>query len=304
MLRKALCACLALGLLAPGPLPAQTPSDAEVAKGIKQVEDGDLDIGIFTLDAAARRLAADPARTRELAQAYLYLGIAYLGKGQETLAKTKFREAVQQIRELSLSPDQFPPRVIEFLDAAKQELAKAAPAPSAAPASPAPAAQPSPAPKSKGGSKLPLILLGGAAVAGGAALAAGGGGGGGARPTTPVSPADTRQLVTIGPELLTVAQLNRVFDVFASTSGAFEAKLTWTPAWVPPPSAGPSAALSFQITDGVTQLANSGSPSTPTTAELSAQVTARRYTIIVGHLLQPAYQSRSDATFTLQYKIP
>ena len=172
MVRGVVRFCLALSLVMRPPLYAQAPTDPEVAKGIKQVEEGELDLGIFTLDAAARRLSANPAQARSAAQAYLYLGIAYLGKGQEMLAKTKFREAVQQARDLSVSADQFPPRVIELVEAARQEVTKSAEAPTPKP-SPKAATQ-APAER-KGRSKLPFILLGGAAVGGGVALAGGGG---------------------------------------------------------------------------------------------------------------------------------
>ena len=81
-MRRALCLSLVLGLLA-GPLYAAAPSaeDAEVRKGVQQVNTGQYDAGILTLDAAARRLAASKDNPQELSQAYLYLGIAYLAKG-------------------------------------------------------------------------------------------------------------------------------------------------------------------------------------------------------------------------------
>ena len=147
-------------------------ADADVLRGIRQVEDGDYDPAIVTLDAAARRLTGDPARARDLSQAYLYLGIAYIGKGHEAAAKAKFREAVAQIKDLTLSPDKFPPKVIDLFEAARAEArAQATPAPAAA-ATPAPAAA-----KKGGGGKTILIVGGLAAVGGGVALAAGGGGG-------------------------------------------------------------------------------------------------------------------------------
>lgn len=169
--RKLTCFLLACALSAQPTLRAQQPTDAEVAKGIKQVEDGDLSEAILTLDAAVRRLSSDPSRARDLGRAYLYLGIAYLGKGQETLARAKFREAVQQVRELSLSPDQYSPKVIELLEAAKKEAATAAQGPRAP--SP-PAAAPTP-PEPKRRSKLPVVLGGAAVLAGAVVLAAGGG---------------------------------------------------------------------------------------------------------------------------------
>lgn len=161
----------------------QAPSDPEVAKGIQQVEQGDYDAAIFILDGAARRLSADPKKSRELSEAYLYLGIAFLGKGHEAAAKAKFREAVKQIKDLTLSPDKFAPRVIDLVEAAKAEAA-----PTAAGAKPVTAAAPA---KKGGGSGKVLLIAGlGVAAAGGVALAAGGGGGSdgsGSPPCTPFS---------------------------------------------------------------------------------------------------------------------
>jgi hypothetical protein len=149
-------------LVASAALLGQQPSvsDPEVAKGIKLVDEGDLDAAILTLDNAARRLAQDPAKAKDLSQAYLYLGIAYVGKGHEAAAKAKFREAVKQLKDVSLSPEKFPPRVIDLFEAAKEEAAKTA-------AAPAPAA-----PRKGGGGKKWLVIGGlGAAAAGGAAYA-------------------------------------------------------------------------------------------------------------------------------------
>lgn len=173
MRSKLTCLLLACAVSLQPSVRAQQPLDAEVAKGIKQVEDGDLAEAIFTLDTAVRRLSGDPSRARDLGQAYLYLGIAYVGKGQETLAKARFRDAVKQVRELSLSPDQFSPKVIELLEAAKKEAAAAGPP--SPPSSPQPA-EPASAASPKRGSKLPAVLLGGAAVAAGAVVLSKGGG--------------------------------------------------------------------------------------------------------------------------------
>ena len=76
--------CLVLGLALPASQAiAQATTDADVARGIRQIEDGDIDSGIVTLDIAVRRLLGDPAKVRDLTQAYLYLGIGYVAKGQE-----------------------------------------------------------------------------------------------------------------------------------------------------------------------------------------------------------------------------
>jgi hypothetical protein len=158
-----LCLGLATGLaIVPGPVGAQqAASDPEVVKGVKQVEEGEYDAAILTLDNAARRLAADPAKSKDLSQAYLYLGVAYVGKGHEAAAKAKFREAVKQLKDLSLSPEKFPPRVIDLFEAAREEQSKSA----GSPASGKPAGK-------GGGSKKGLLIGGAVAVAGGGAYLA------------------------------------------------------------------------------------------------------------------------------------
>lgn len=159
-MQRLLAACLVLALAAPAGAQAPIVSDPDVVQGIRQVEEGDYDAAILTLDNAARRLSTDPSRKRELSQAYLYLGVAYVGKGHEAAAKAKFREAVTQLRDMTLSPDKFPPKVIDLFEAAREEVVKA------------PAPQPSAAPKTNdgggGGGKKWLIIggLGAAAAAG------------------------------------------------------------------------------------------------------------------------------------------
>lgn len=181
MLRRMLAPSLAASIvLAPAAFAQPAGPDPDLARGVRQVEDGDYDSAIVTLDATARRLAADPGRARDLSQAYLYLGIAYIGKGHEAAAKAKFREAVAQIKDLTLSPDKFPPKVIDLFEAARAEARSQD---SGAAPSPRPGAEPG-ATKKKGsggggsGGKAVLIVAGLAAAGGGVALAAGGGGGG------------------------------------------------------------------------------------------------------------------------------
>lgn len=175
---KVLAVYLALALaFSPGMLPAQS-SDPDLAAGIRQVNEGDFEAALLTLDGAVRRLQSEPGRSRDLAQAYLYLGIAYLGLDQEQPARTKFREALAHDRSLRLSPDRYPPKVIRVFDAALQEVG-ITPADTSRPAPQPQRQEPtrSQAPQKKGGSKLPWILLGVGAVGAGAALALGGGGG-------------------------------------------------------------------------------------------------------------------------------
>jgi hypothetical protein len=161
-MRRVLAGALALALAAPAGAQGPAGPDPEVVRGVQQVEEGDYDAAILTLDTAARRLAAAGAHTRELSQAYLYLGVAYVGKGHEAAAKAKFREAVLQLRDLTLSPDKFPPKVIDLFEAAREEV-RTTPA-----AAPTPAAA---AHKGGGGKKVLLIGALGAVAAGGAVVA-------------------------------------------------------------------------------------------------------------------------------------
>lgn len=200
-------AVLALSVPASGQAPAPDP---EVAKGIALVEDGDYDGAIFTLDGAARRLAGEPARAREAAQAYLYLGIAYVGKGHEAAAKAKFREALAGVKELTLSPEKFPPKVINLFEAARSEAAAAAP--------------PASAKKKGSGGKAILIGVGALAVGGGVAVAAGGGGGDtgpGGGTSQPVTDTFTG--------LLTQSQSGAQIPLpVAQAAGQWRAELEWT----------------------------------------------------------------------------
>jgi hypothetical protein len=292
-MRRRLCLFWALALLARPIEPQQSAEDPEVAKGVRQVEEGELEAGIFTLDVAARRLGGQPAARHELSRAYLYLGIAYVGKAQEALARARFRDALQQQGALSLSPDQFPPKVIALFEAARQELAQSA---AATPAQPVPN-DPVAAPK-KGGSKTPLILLGvGGAAAAGVAVAAGGGGAG--QTATPQT-GDSRRTLTFGPELLPLGTRSREFEVPSTGAGFLEAKLTWREA---------AAVLIVSLWDAnpPQTLASTG-PSNPgqTEVTVTGPVTAAKvYKLTINHNTTAGrFLSQSDGTFTLLVKIP
>jgi hypothetical protein len=150
-------AVLALG--GPGTAPAASGTE-ELARGLRQVAEGDFENAVLTLDGAVRSLAQEPARVRDLAQAYLHLGIAYVALDQRERARASFKEALLRDKELRLGPDRYSPKVIAAFEEARQEV-QAKTAASAG---------------GKGRSRLPLILLGAGAVAGaGIALAASGG---------------------------------------------------------------------------------------------------------------------------------
>lgn len=109
-------ALLAIALVAAFVVAEGPPEDPFLAMGTRQVRDGDFEAAVFTLDAVVRRLSGEPARVKELARAYVYLGTAYVGLEHEDAAKGKFREALKLDPDLRLSPDEFPPRVIKVFE--------------------------------------------------------------------------------------------------------------------------------------------------------------------------------------------
>jgi hypothetical protein len=167
----------------------QAPAEPDLEEGIRQAQMGDFEKAVVTLDGAARRLAAEGGRSRELARAYVYLSIAYLGLSQEQKAKAQFLEALKADTEMELDEGEFPPRILEFFEEAREEAVAegvvepppTTPSPTEPePAEPEPLAEtpaPAAAPEKKGGGSKTLLLVGGgAAAAAGIALAAGGGG--------------------------------------------------------------------------------------------------------------------------------
>lgn len=102
----------------------QRPSESALAaleEGIRQVDEGDFETALITLDGAVRQLLAEEASEDDLAQAYLYLGVVYLGLGQEPLAQAKFREALRHDEDLNPSRGEFSPRVIRGFAAAREQ---------------------------------------------------------------------------------------------------------------------------------------------------------------------------------------
>jgi hypothetical protein len=108
-------------LLAPAAR-AGTPEE-DLAIGVKQVEEGDFEAALQTLDSASRRLSGDKAKSKELARAYFYIGMAYVGMSQETEARSKFLQAWRSDPGLKPSTKEFPPRIVN----AYEEAIKAAP---------------------------------------------------------------------------------------------------------------------------------------------------------------------------------
>jgi hypothetical protein len=243
-----------------------------VARGIQQVQDGDLDLGILTLDAAVRRLEKDGSKSGDLSRAYLYLGIGYLGKNHETLARARFREALRYDRDLRLEPEAFPPRVLELFERAREEAPK------------------------KSGSKKTLAFVGIAgAAAGGVALAAGGGGGGSAG-VGPQSSDGRRTETFTGVVSTTRGQHFHDVRVVLAAAGRVDATLTWTE---------PAAVISMHLyeTSPAAPLA-SGNRVELQRVQFSMDAEAKPYTISVFQCIPDTpcrfgVTSTAQATFTL-----
>jgi tetratricopeptide (TPR) repeat protein len=258
---RALASVLVAVLGAPAVAVAQT-AEADLAAGMRQVDEGDYAQAVITLDRAARALAAQKDRTRDLGNAYLYLGIAYLGLGSETTAKARFRDALGQVRDLALSPEQFPPKVIELFEKARDESRQE-------PATPPAAAE---APKArKGRSKAPLILIGaGGAAAAGIAVAASGG-------SADAGATDNRATETITGAVSGTCGSDTVSHRFVPTSsGTLDALLSW---------AERDRVLSMYLGDTnntpSSQALAQSSPASNTSARLTAPVSNRTYWVYV-----------------------
>ena len=272
----ALAAWLALGRV----LSAAPPAEPDLAAGIRQVEDGDYSAAVITLDRAARALQGEKDRAHDLARAYLYLGIAYVGLGSETSARARFRDALAQSQDLRLDPEQFPPKVIELFERARDEnRVPAAPA-AAGPSAPVPAPQPTPEAK-KGKSKTPYLLIGlGGAAAAGVALAAGGGGDSGGAASTSGPPAtvpSANKTETFNGSVSGNCQSDTVsYRVVPSASGTLEALLSWTDR---------DRVLTMYLGDGNTSEATAklaqSTPASNTSARMSTAVQNKTYYVFV-----------------------
>lgn len=95
---------------------ADDRGSALLAVGIRQLEDGDFDEAVFTLDSAARHLAEQGNRPQDLALAYLHLGAAYVNLRHDEAAKGKFRAALELAPDLRPAADKFSPRVIKVFE--------------------------------------------------------------------------------------------------------------------------------------------------------------------------------------------
>ena len=134
--------------------------DPALVRGIRHVEAGEWNEGIADLLEVERRLGPDKSRQAEVADAYLYAGIAYAGLGQRSPAVSQFVQALKRNPQVTLDPARASKAAVEAFDEARSEAA------------PALAAR---APKKK--SHLGWIVGGAVVVGGAVALAASSGSG-------------------------------------------------------------------------------------------------------------------------------
>src|SRR5687767_9801760 len=96
---------------------AAAAQEGALETGVRQVREGDFEQALVTLDGVTRTLTSQGGAAPELARAHLYLGVAYVGLGQDALAQAKFRRALTLDRTLTLSAEEFPPKVLRSFEA-------------------------------------------------------------------------------------------------------------------------------------------------------------------------------------------
>jgi len=95
-----------------------------IEKGRAFYENGDFDKAIREFKQVISELKdipvgidsqrEDDARSEGLFTANLYIGMSYLGKGRESLAKESFKNAFRAAPNKTLSPEQYPPKVLSL----------------------------------------------------------------------------------------------------------------------------------------------------------------------------------------------
>ncbi|HSD27536.1 MAG TPA: hypothetical protein VLL75_09535 [Vicinamibacteria bacterium] len=180
MIPKRSLAVLALSAFACGPLaPVRAQdaaaSDPEVEAGVRQVQEGDFETAVTTLESASRRLVRDAGSPYLRVRATLHLGFAYVALDQRESAKARFKDALALDPGLRLTTERYSPKVVAVFEEARRERQAETPA----------------APRRRR-SRVPWVVGGAAVVGGGAVLATRGGESGGttifsgARFATPV----------------------------------------------------------------------------------------------------------------------
>jgi putative NIF3 family GTP cyclohydrolase 1 type 2 len=105
------------------PQAPEAPASAEsaVAAGVRQVEEGDFEAAVATLEAANARLRGDPRRVRLLVQADIQLAVAHVALDQTPAAVQAFTEALTLDPQLRLPTDRFSPKVLRAFETARAQ---------------------------------------------------------------------------------------------------------------------------------------------------------------------------------------
>ncbi len=120
LLARASVAWLLVTLASPPSSPALPQSaDPALTTGVRQVDEGDFEGAILTLQPLVERLPSPGGP--DAARACLYLGIAQLALDRRDAARLRFRQALENQPSLRLSPDHFSPKVIAAFEAARRE---------------------------------------------------------------------------------------------------------------------------------------------------------------------------------------
>src|SRR6266851_7724995 len=121
-MRRAVSWVLAVACCAmPAPAAVQeTTASAEsgIATGVRQVEEGDFEGAVTTLESAIARLRGDPQRVRLLVQADIQLAVAHTALDHGPQAVQAFSEAITLDPNLRLPPDRYSPKVLRALETA------------------------------------------------------------------------------------------------------------------------------------------------------------------------------------------
>src|SRR5258708_11530729 len=117
---------LACGALPAGATAQETTASAEsgIATGVRQVEEGDFEGAVATLEAAIARLRGDPQRVRLLVQADIQLAVAHTALDHTAEAVQALAEAITLDPNLRLPPDRYSPKVLRALETAREQAAR------------------------------------------------------------------------------------------------------------------------------------------------------------------------------------
>jgi ankyrin repeat protein len=121
MIKNVVALVLCLALIPSGVFSQARPSDPNLELAKRQVDEGDFDAAVLILDGLVKKLSAERGRQRDLAWAYMYMALAYLGLSEEAKAKARILEAIALDKELHPTRKEFPPKLVELFEQTRRE---------------------------------------------------------------------------------------------------------------------------------------------------------------------------------------